>query len=48
MGQEAGSEAAIHAVYDVYQQDETEAVLVMPSIPSIGRRCFIISVSPAL
>ena len=26
-GQEAGSEAAIHAIYDVYQQDETEAAL---------------------
>ena len=47
-GQETGSEAAIHAIYVVYQQDETEAVLIMPSIPSIGRRCSIISVSPAL
>ena len=28
-GQEAGSEAAIHAIYDVYQQDETEAVLLV-------------------
>ena len=25
-GQEAGSEAVFHAIYDVYQQDETEAV----------------------
>ena len=27
--QEAGSEAAIHAIYDVYQQDETETVLLV-------------------
>ena len=27
-GQKAGSEEAIHAIYDVYQQDETEAVLL--------------------
>ena len=47
-GQEAGLEAAIHAIYVVYHQDETKAVLLMPSVPSIGRRCFIISVSPAL
>ena len=29
MGHEAGSEAAIHAIYDVYQRDETEAVLIV-------------------
>ena len=28
-GQEAGSEAAICAIYDVYQQDETEAALLV-------------------
>ena len=26
-GNEAGSEAAIHAIYDVYQKDVTEAIL---------------------
>ena len=26
-GQEAGSEAAIYAIYDVYQEDEAEVVL---------------------
>ena len=47
--QEARSEAALHAIYDVYQQDETEAfllvTLIMSSIRSIGRRCSIISLS---
>ena len=28
-GHEAGSKAAIHAIYDVYQQDETEAVFIV-------------------
>ena len=28
-GQEAGSEALIHAICDVYQQDKTEAVLLV-------------------
>ena len=28
-GQDAGAEAAIHAMYDLFQQDETEAVLLV-------------------
>ena len=28
-GQEAGSEAAIHAIYDIYHQDEIEATLLV-------------------
>ena len=28
-GQEAGSEAAINATYDIYQQDETKAVVLV-------------------
>ena len=28
-GQEAGSAAAINAIYDIYEQDETKAVLLV-------------------
>ena len=42
--QEAGSEAAINAIYDVYQQDETEAVLLVETdnaFNSINRKAML-------
>ena len=51
-GKEAGPEAAIHAIYNLHQQDKTDAVFLVgadnPSILSTGKRCFIISLSTAL
>ena len=49
-GQEAGSEAVLHAIYDVYQQDETEAVLLVDldnTFNSINRKAMfhIISIT---
>ena len=42
--QEAGSEAAIYAIYDVYHQDETEAVLLVDAdnaFDSINRKAML-------
>ena len=47
-GQEAGSEAAIHAIYEVYQQDETEAVLLVDAgnaFNSINRKAILHNIS---
>ena len=47
-GQEAGSEGAIHAIYDVYQQDETEAVLLVNAdnaFNSINRKAMLHNIS---
>ena len=47
-GQEAGSEAAIQAIYDVYQQDETEAVLLVDAdnaLNSINRKAMLHNIS---
>ena len=45
-GQEAESEAAIHAIYDVYQQDETEAVLLVDADNnSINRKAMLHNIS---
>ena len=46
--QEAGSEAAIHAIYDIYQQDETEAVLLVDAnnaFNSINRKVTLHNIS---
>ena len=43
-GQEAGLEAAIYAIYDVYQQDETKAVLLVNAdnaFNSINRKAML-------
>ena len=48
MGQEAGSEAAIQAIYDVYQEDETEAVLLVDVhnvFNSINRKAMLHNIS---
>ena len=47
-GQKAGSEAAIHAIYDVYQQDETDAVLLVDAdnaFNSINRKAMLHNIS---
>ena len=47
-GQEAGSEAAIQAIYEVYQQDETEAVLLVDAdnaLNSINRKAMLHNIS---
>ena len=47
-GQEAGSEGAIHAIYDGYQQDETEAVLLVDTdnaFNSINRKAMLHDIS---
>ena len=47
-GQETGLEAAIYAIYDVYQQDETEAVLLVDAdnaFNSINRKAMLHNVS---
>ena len=47
-GQEAGSEAPIHAIYDVYQQDGTEAVLLVDAdnaFNSINRKAMLHNIS---
>ena len=47
-GQEAGSEAAIHAIYDVYQQDETDAALLVDAdnaFNSINRKAMLHNIS---
>ena len=43
-GQDAGSEAAIHAVYDMFTEDDTEAVLMVDAsnaFNSINREAFL-------
>ena len=43
-GQDAGSEAAIHAVYDMFNEDDTEAVLMVDAsnaFNSINREAFL-------
>ena len=47
-GQKAGSEGAIHAIYDGYQQDETEAVLLVDTdnaFNSINRKAMLHNIS---
>ena len=47
-GKEAGSEAAIHAIYDFYQQDETETVLPVDAdnaFSSINRKAMLQKIS---
>ena len=47
-GQKAGSEAAIHAIYDVYQQDETDAVLLVDAdnaFNSINKKAMLHNIS---
>ena len=47
-GQEAGSEASIHTIYDVYQQDGTEAVLLVDAdnaFNSINRKAMLHNIS---
>ena len=47
-GKEAGSEAAIHAIYDFYQQDETETVLPVDAdnaFSSINRKAMLHKIS---
>ena len=49
--QEAGSEVAIHAMYDVYQQDETEAILLVDTdnvFNSINRKAMLHITCPLL
>ena len=51
MGQEAGSESTIHTIYDVYQQDETEAVLLVDidnAFNSINRKAMLHKISITL
>ena len=46
--QEARSEAALHAIYDVYQQDETEAFLLVDAdnvVNSINRKAMFHNIS---
>ena len=45
VGQEAGSEAVIHAIYDFYQTDETEAILQVDAdnaFNSINRKAMLL------
>ena len=47
-GQEAGSEVAIHAIYHVYQQDETAVVLLVDAgnaFNSINRKAILHNIS---
>ena len=47
-GQEAGSEASIHAIYDVYLQDGTKAVLLVDAdnaFNSINRKAMLHNIS---
>ena len=47
-GQEVGSEAAIHVIYDVYQQDETEDVFLVDAdnaFNSINRKAMLHNIS---
>ena len=47
-GQDAGAEAAIHAMYDLFQQDETEAVLLVDTenaFNSINRKSMLHNIS---
>ena len=51
MGQEAGSESTIHTIYEVYQQDETEAVLLVnidSAFNSINRKAMLHKISITL
>ena len=44
MGQEAGSKVAIHTIYDIYQQDETKAVLLVDAdnaFSSVNRKAML-------
>ena len=46
--QEAGSEATIHAIYDICQQDETETVLLVDAenaLNSINRKAMLHNIS---
>ena len=46
--EKSGSEAAIHTIYDTYQQDETEAVLLVDadkSFNSINRKVMLYNIS---
>ena len=46
--QEAGSKVAIHAIYNVYQQDETEALLLVDAhnaFNSIKRKTMLLNIS---
>ena len=48
VGQDAGAEAAIHAMYDLFQQDETEAVLSVDAenaFNSINRKAMLHNMS---
>ena len=47
-GQEAGSEAAVHAIYDIFQKDDTEAVLRVDAenaFNSINRKAMLHNIS---
>ena len=47
-GQEAGPEAAIYAIYDAYQEDETEVVLLVHAdiaFDSIDRKVMLHNIS---
>ena len=51
VGQEARSESTIHTIYDVYQQDETEAVLLVDidnAFNSINRKAMLHKISITL
>ena len=51
VGQEAGSESTIHTIYDVYQQDETKAVLLVNidnAFNSINRKAMLHKISITL
>ena len=46
--QDAGAEAAIHAMYDLFQQDETEGVLLVDvenAFNSINRKAMLHNIS---
>ena len=47
-GQEAGSEAAVHAIFDIFQNDDTEAVLLVDAdnaFNSINRKAMLHNIS---
>ena len=47
-GQESGSEAAVHAIYDIFKKDETEAVLLVDAenaFNSINRKAMLHNIS---
>ena len=49
-GQEAGSQAAVHAIYDIFQKDDTEAVLLVDAenaFNSINRKAMLHNISIA-